>query len=161
MANIRLFTLRQIVELTKSKRRSVQLWADAGVLQAISGTERAGSGVHRQFTLEEAEIAALVAPLARSGVSIGNLQEFASQFRRLSRTGFRSRKAKKWGWDAIHRARKGEGANFLIYWGSEQTPASIEFVESEEGADITFCPPPGIKGAYLISLNEVWKHLYD
>jgi hypothetical protein len=59
------FSLADLTALTKSKRRSVQLWAEAGVIQADQSTERAGTGTHRRFSRDEAMIACLISGLTR------------------------------------------------------------------------------------------------
>lgn len=77
------FSLADLTALTGAKRRSVQLWAEAGVLQADLSTERAGTGVHRRFARDEAMVALLVAPFADLRVSIGMLKLLGDQFRQL------------------------------------------------------------------------------
>ena len=68
-----MYTLADLTQITGAKRRSVQLWAEAGVLQAAPSTERSGSGVHRQFSRKEAIIACIVHTFALKGVPIGRL----------------------------------------------------------------------------------------
>jgi hypothetical protein len=59
--------------MTGAKRRTVQLWAEAGAIKAASGTERQGSGVHRDFDWDEAIVACVIAEFAEFGVPIGRL----------------------------------------------------------------------------------------
>jgi hypothetical protein len=75
------FTLAEVVKRTGAKRRSVQLWADAGVILGAPGTDREGTGTHREFDLAGLRIAALVVPLANMGVPIGMLRRFSAEIR--------------------------------------------------------------------------------
>lgn len=75
------YSLADLVEITGAKRRSLQLWADAGVIQAERATERAGTGVHRRFSRQEAIIACLVQPFAARQMAIGHLQIIAKTIR--------------------------------------------------------------------------------
>jgi hypothetical protein len=75
------YNLSELVRRTGAKRRAVQLWADGGVLEGTHSTNRAGTGVHRQFPTAEVQIAALIVPLANMGVPIGILKQFAAAVR--------------------------------------------------------------------------------
>jgi len=75
------FTLADLTKLTSAKRRSVQIWAEAGVIQAIPETERAGTGTHRRFSRSEAIIACLINAWARRQQPVGVLQRIAALFR--------------------------------------------------------------------------------
>jgi hypothetical protein len=75
------FTLADVVKRTGARRRSIQLWADGGVILSSAATDRAGTGVHRSFAGEEVQLAALLAPLAGAGMPIGVLRHFAAIFR--------------------------------------------------------------------------------
>jgi hypothetical protein len=74
-------TLADIVRATGAKARSVQLWADAGVLLPDPDTDREGSGRHRQFSKREAMIACIIAPFAAEKVAIGGLKAIARGLR--------------------------------------------------------------------------------
>ncbi|MHC6150549.1 MerR family transcriptional regulator [Bradyrhizobium elkanii] len=67
------YSLSDLVEATGAKRRSLQLWADRGVIRPIAGTANAGTGVHRLFSREEAALACLIHGFAMRQVSIGEL----------------------------------------------------------------------------------------
>ena len=69
--------------MTGAKRRTVQLWAEAGVIVAARATERQGSGVHREFSMDEAMVACVVAEIARFGVPIGKLISVGFAIRRF------------------------------------------------------------------------------
>lgn len=75
------YSLSEIARRTGGKPRSIQLWADGGVIQGAPETDRAGSGTHRMFDEQELQIAALLVPLARMGVPIGVLRAFSQVFR--------------------------------------------------------------------------------
>jgi hypothetical protein len=75
------YTLSEVVKLTGARRRSVQLWAEAGVIKADGPTERAGSGTHRRFSRDEAVIACIVHAFVP--YPIGELLDVAAAIRRL------------------------------------------------------------------------------
>lgn len=75
------FTLADLTKLTGVKRRTVQLWAEAAVIEAMADTERAGTGVHRRFSRQEAMIACVLAPLTLFQLSIGALKWTAAHIR--------------------------------------------------------------------------------
>ncbi len=76
------YTLADLERTTGSKRRSVQLWSDRGVLLADPTTMDAGSGTHRRFSHDEAIIACAVHAFARQHMAIGELKEIAAAIRR-------------------------------------------------------------------------------
>src|SRR5262245_28796105 len=67
------YTLADLTRITGAKRRSVQLWAEAGVIHAKRETERRGTGTHRRFSRTEAIIACIVHAFARQQMAIGAL----------------------------------------------------------------------------------------
>jgi hypothetical protein len=75
------FTLADLVEITGAKRRSIQLWADAGVIVADRQTDRAGTGTHRRFGRDEAIVACVVHAFALHQVAIGELLVISSAVR--------------------------------------------------------------------------------
>lgn len=75
------FTLSDLVSITGMKRRTVQLWAEAGVIQSDASTERAGTGVHRQFSWREAKVACLLSPLCDLQLPIGKMLELSKTMR--------------------------------------------------------------------------------
>ncbi|MGK7056875.1 hypothetical protein AB4853_10375 [Bradyrhizobium sp. 1050_B9_N1_2] len=75
------YSLADLVEMTGAKRRSIQLWADAGVIQADRSTERAGTGVHRRFSRAEAIVACIIHPFADRQIAIGELLSISGMIR--------------------------------------------------------------------------------
>jgi len=75
------FTLADLVKVTGAKRRSLQLWADAGVIKAKKGTHRAGTGTHRLFPTEEAIVACIVHAFALHQIAIGELLNISARIR--------------------------------------------------------------------------------
>ncbi len=146
-------TLSEVVKLTGAKRRSVQLWADAGAIRLVEGTDRAGTGVHKRFSVGEVRIIALLMPLAKWGVPIGWLRYFASEFRKAlakstairgSRYTTKERLAR-----ALRRAIAGEGKNYLLFmhqekalWfeviTDEESPARVNLSKCFEGLLSTY-----------------------
>lgn len=76
------YSLADLTRITGAKRRSVQLWAEAGAIKANPSTERAGSGTHRSFSRDEAIIACLIHPFAMRQMAIGELLNVADAVRR-------------------------------------------------------------------------------
>ncbi|MHC2334471.1 DNA-binding transcriptional MerR regulator [Bradyrhizobium sp. USDA 4454] len=68
-----LYSLADLARITGAKRRSIQLWADAGVIVPEGDTDRAGTGTHRKFSRDEAIIACLIHPFAARQIAIGEL----------------------------------------------------------------------------------------
>jgi hypothetical protein len=100
-------TLSDIVKATGAKPRSVQLWADAGVIRAENWTVREGSGRHRQFGDTELFVACIIAPFAREKMAIGGLELVAAGVRF-----FIEEHNVKWG--IVQPALAGKGENYII-----------------------------------------------
>ena len=75
------YTLADLARVTGAKRRSLQLWADAGVIKAKKGTNRAGTGTHRLFSRDEAIVACITHAFALHQMSIGELLTISHAFR--------------------------------------------------------------------------------
>jgi hypothetical protein len=71
------YTLADLARVTGAKRRSLQLWADAKIIAANRGTDRAGTGTHRRFSRKEAIIACIIHAFALHQIAIGELQHIA------------------------------------------------------------------------------------
>jgi DNA-binding transcriptional MerR regulator len=103
------YTVSQLASAVQLDLRTVQLWADFGILLPEKGTQGAGTGVHRRFGLLEARIAALLTSFASIGVPRGMLKRLADQFReKLTEESHRLR-------TAVERAASSKGNNFLYY----------------------------------------------
>jgi hypothetical protein len=75
------YSLSHLAVMTDLTPRTVQVWAEAGALRALPGTERRGTGVPRRFSWDEAAIACVLAPLSKLQVSIGTLLQVAGSIR--------------------------------------------------------------------------------
>ena len=75
------YVLADVAEVACIPKRSVRLWADAGVIVADSGTMHEGSGTHRRFSRVELIIACIVAPFAKQKLAIGALKALARNIR--------------------------------------------------------------------------------
>jgi hypothetical protein len=108
------YSLADLVEVTGAKRRSVQLWAERGVIRALAGTESAGTGVHRLFPRDEAIIACIIHAFAMRQMAIGELLRISEVVR------FELRMER----DAISGAVGGSGDTMLIYesWPTKGRP---------------------------------------
>ncbi|TPJ85526.1 MerR family transcriptional regulator [Mesorhizobium sp. B2-5-13] len=65
------YTLSDLAKITGAKRRTIQLWAEARVIQ--TDDVHSGSGTYRKYSRQEAAIACLMVPFARLQMSIGQL----------------------------------------------------------------------------------------
>jgi hypothetical protein len=77
----RLSTLADVARLTGARPRSVQFWANAGVVRPVEGTTLAGSGIHRLFEAVEVAVAMIVSRFASEQVAIGGLNFIALSVR--------------------------------------------------------------------------------
>src|ERR1700692_4775279 len=75
------FSLSDLEDLTAAKRRSIQLWADAGVIRPYPRTDRRGTGTHRRFSRDEAIIGCIIAGLAIRQRPIGELLRLSNVIR--------------------------------------------------------------------------------
>jgi hypothetical protein len=159
--NRKLPTLADIVKSTEAKPRTVQLWADAGVIVPDPGSDREGSGRHRQFSKREVVIACIVARFAAEKVAIGGLKAIALELRRNAE--FLS--GEQW---ALNEAFLGKGRNFVqitsftnLWTG--QTSYNVRLINSarssmpliqflEEGAS-------GSSKLSVIDLDHALRHL--
>lgn len=77
------YSLSDVTRITGAKRRSVQIWAEAGALKADLDTDRQGTGTHRRFSRDEAMIACVLSAFAGMQVPIGQLIVLGDHFRDL------------------------------------------------------------------------------
>jgi hypothetical protein len=77
-----MMTLSEVARISGAKPRSVQLWADAGVILPVAGTDREGSGRHRLFDSDEVILAVVMARFAAEQIAIGALRSFSTSIRR-------------------------------------------------------------------------------
>jgi DNA-binding transcriptional MerR regulator len=75
------YTLAEMEQITGAKRRALQFWSDAGVIQPETDTDRAGRGVHRRYSRHEAMIACVIRPFAEMHLPIGELHGMAAGIR--------------------------------------------------------------------------------
>lgn len=81
------YSLADVVRISGGKRRSVQLWAEAGAIRAFSRTDRRGTGTHRRFSRDEVIIACCLNGLARRQVGIGELIRIGRGLRKFLNSG--------------------------------------------------------------------------
>jgi hypothetical protein len=74
------FAIGELEGKTGIPLRTLIFWADRLVLRATAAS-RAGRGTRRRFPFRELQIAALLKPLSRGGLTIGVLGTFAAIFR--------------------------------------------------------------------------------
>ncbi len=79
------YTLADLVKITGARRRTLQLWAEGRVLEALPTTERQGTGTHRRFDRNEAIVACLLHGFARKmQMPIGVLLRISELLRRMA-----------------------------------------------------------------------------
>ncbi len=128
------YSLADVVRITGGKRRSVQLWAEAGAIRAYSATDKRGTGTHRRFSRDEVIIACCLNGLARRQVGIGELIRIGRGLRQyLNRGHSRARieeviEAKGWepSWEEY----------FVIVWPEEGDPYVLMLEESELSPEV-------------------------
>jgi hypothetical protein len=109
------YTLADLTRITGAKRRSVQLWAEAGVIRAKRDTERRGTGTHRRFSRDEAIIACIVHAFARQQMAIGVLLTI-------------SRVVRSWlgqGRGQVENAIADKRNWFMVYQTSDKAPSIV------------------------------------
>jgi hypothetical protein len=143
------YTLSELSKATGAKPRSIQLWADAGIIKAAAATERAGSGTHRRFNRQEAVIACILAPFAEQKVAIGGLSQIARGLRGVSE--LRDRTDGKA--DFLGDALRGVRTYLVVKWGSlkgkTQIVGSLIVSEKETPAMEFFYPFGSVEEIYV------------
>ena len=110
--------------MSGGKRRSVQLWAEAGAIQAFSRTDKQGPGTHRRFSRDEVIIACCLNSLARRQVGIGELIQIGRGLRKFLKSG-NSRQ------EVETAVSKGWENYLFIIWEEDQDPYVIMLEEPE------------------------------
>lgn len=87
-------SLADIARVSRVKRRTIQLWADVGVLRALPSTMLRGSGVHRRFTTSELKLAQTLRSFHDQAIAIaiGMIKEIADRIRREFQRGGQDKK---------------------------------------------------------------------
>lgn len=112
------YSLADLVKITGAKRRSVQLWAEAGVIRAYAATERRGTGTHRQFGRDEVIIACVVHAFACRQMTVGELLEISSATREFLNRG-KDR-------DVMEILLAGKGGEWAFVWQAGRRRPQIE-----------------------------------
>jgi hypothetical protein len=113
------YTLADLERVTGAKRRSLQLWADAGVIRSSRDTDRAGTGTHRRFSRDEAIIGCIIYGFAQHQIAIGELLKISERVRdALAKTDARK--------EIILSAIGGDERYFLLFqsWKEDISPSS-------------------------------------
>jgi len=134
------FTLRDLTTATGAKPRSLQLWADAGVIRPKRGTNHAGTGTHRVFSRSEAIIGCIVNAFAQHQIAIGELLNISGRVRAaLSPTSEGGESGSNKRAAVIEAAINGDGSWLLVYesWkeegrGDEDMHYSVTAVQADK-----------------------------
>lgn len=141
------YTLADLTRITGAKRRSVQLWAEAGVIRAKRDTERRGTGTHRRFSRDEAIIACIVHAFAKQQMSIGTLLMI-------------SKVVRLWMGNASGQVESAIGStrNWFMVYQSDDTGPSIQIMDQRASDQFVSFPAGEIlkKGGFaaVILLND-------
>ncbi|MCK1330273.1 hypothetical protein IVB57_18260 [Bradyrhizobium sp. CW9] len=167
------YTLSDLSRAAGARPRSVQLWADAGIIKAASATDRAGSGTHRRFSRQEVIIACIVAAFAEQKIAIGGLTQIANRLRALSE--LRDRTQGKI--DFLEEALRGIRVFLVVKWGllkgktqivgsllvSEKATPTMEFFSAFRSAEEIYVHGKWvtvpIKKFDVVSITECLKAL--
>ncbi len=123
------YSLADLTSLTKAKRRTIQVLAEAGAIRANPSTERAGTGTHRRFSRDEAIVACLVNAFARRvQMPIGVILRLSSLVRQMIDD--------QASMVVIEKAIRNESKVYLILRGSGATKNLIEY--NDGGVDNRF-----------------------
>ena len=144
------YTLADIVRISGAKRRSIQLWAEAGVIHAHSSTERRGTGTHRRFSKDEAIIASIINVFSKRQVAIGELQRLASALRRFLRIGNNRRRI----------VYESEERYLFFTWRTDRMPA-VDVCDLDEMADVIGWEDPLVEASIVISLYRCLNRLQE
>lgn len=87
MAQQQTFTLSEMTEHADIKARSAQHWAAKKVLRPVPSTNGKGTGVHRLFSLNELEIAAIIGTISRKEPPLAALRDIAGWLRSVQHRG--------------------------------------------------------------------------
>jgi hypothetical protein len=123
------YSLADVVNISGGKRRSVQLWAEAGAIRAFSRTDRRGTGTHRRFSRDEVIIACCLNGLARRQVGIGELARIGKALRKLLGRGNAA--------DAILGVTKRFEQYLFIIWEESRDPEVLLIEEQDFAIEIT------------------------
>jgi hypothetical protein len=150
------YSLADVVRVSRGKRRSVQLWAESGAIQAYSATDRRGTGTHRQFSRDETIIACCLNVLAKRQVGIGELIRIGRGIRYFLNRG----KFRKLVEDVISAEGWEESWNYflVIIWTEHRDPYVLLLEESELSPELG----NRLKGAGLsviIPLRKAFENL--
>jgi hypothetical protein len=146
-----LYTLADLTQITGAKRRSVQLWAEAGVIQAAPASERAGSGVHREFSRREAIVACIVAAFAFTGIPIGRLLQIS----KATRTYLKNKRAAA----SIERAIENSSRVFLALDAATRNFSLLENPTGDETRAVLDKMHMANFATDIIFLNGALRHL--
>ena len=148
------YTLADIVRISAAKRRSIQLWAEAGVIRAFTSTERKGTGTHRRFKRDEIIIACIINVFSMRQVAIGELERLATGLRRFLNWG-RNR-------DRIEGAVSGfEPSYLIINWPADRMPG-VDFCELDTIENTLYHRPERqFEVSIILSLNWCLSRLEE
>ena len=149
------YTLADLEQITGANRYVIQEWARQGLLEPVDRTKGAGRGVHRRFTKDEVELAALLAALF-GYCSLGSLRVFAKKYKhRATQDKFARTETRT----LIDAARTGDKRVYLAFTVEDADRGSIDVFRWDEKCS---GPPERVekaKRSLLINLARTWSQL--
>jgi hypothetical protein len=123
------YSLADLVEITGAKPRTLQVWAERGVILPIKSTAHAGTGVHRLFSRKEAIVACIIYPFASHQIGIGELHLISGVLRSflLNHVFF----------GVVETAIGGEGDTLLVVHSQHRESGRPSYRISVRGAAVT------------------------
>ncbi|RWN26531.1 MAG: MerR family transcriptional regulator [Mesorhizobium sp.] len=119
------YTLSDLAKITGAKRRTLQLWAEAGVI--LTDEVHGGTGTYRRYSRQEASIACLMVPFARLQMSIGALARLSTNIRRI----LEGEGQGEFRWRDIEASIAGTARSYLLVSTWEEDTAVTLYVPNE------------------------------
>jgi hypothetical protein len=143
---IRLHLLSDVEEIARAPRRTITFWIEQGVLLPEPGTNRAGRGVHRQFSSDEVVIACILRSMSQDHVvPIGRLLLISKELRQqLKGAAVR---------ETINRAISGEVKLFLTL-----EPGMISEISEDKTTRLSrfnFLPDPTPEDIFSLTISRL------
>ncbi|WP_287118115.1 MerR family transcriptional regulator [Mesorhizobium sp.] len=127
------YTLSDLAKVTGAKRRTLQLWAEAGVI--LTDDVHSGTGTYRRYSQQEAAIACLMVPFARLQMSIGALVRMSTSIRQI----LTEDDSGQFRWTDIEHSISGSAMSYLLVSTWEDGTAVTLFVPDPDASVSSVC----------------------
>lgn len=127
------YSIAELVDVAGAPKRALIHWAETGVIKADPVTDRAGSGVHRRFSRDEAIVACIINVLSAQKSSIGYLLRTSASIRMTLDDKVFGTDNRSWRF-YYERAIKNDGKNLMLIILGGEGPKRIVLQTDDEGA---------------------------